>query len=383
MLSTIAVYLAAGLWLALLLAPWQYWRVREHLPAASAAGDIASTGTGAGIAVLIPARNEAAVIARTLAALHAHPQLDDILVVDDRSSDATAAVVRQAARADPRIHLIVGEPLPKGWSGKLWALHQGLAHTWHPTLLLLDADIQLRAGMVHALHRKMQGNGLALISVMATLRMQRFWERLLMPAFIYFFRLLYPFALSNRPRAPVAAAAGGCILVRRDALAAIGGFAAIKDALIDDCTLAAKVKQLGVGGTWLGLSRDVLSLREAPALADSWAMVSRTAFTQLRYSAALLLLCTVGLSLMFVLPVVAPLYLNGPQLLAALAAFAMMSVSYWPLLRYYELPAMLALTLPIAALLFTLMTWHSAIRYWRGTRSAWKGRQYESQTGDW
>jgi hopene-associated glycosyltransferase HpnB len=205
--------------------------------------------------------------------------------------------------------------------------------------------------------------------------MQRFWEKLLLPPFVYFFKLLYPFVLANREGGRVAAAAGGCVLVKTARLRKIGGFAALRDALIDDCTLARLVKRSG-GRTWIGLTHDARAIRPYRTLAEIWNMVARTAFTQLRYSRLLLMLCTMLLSESFLVPVIG--LLATPPATAALAAVALlaMTLSFLPTVRYYRLAPLWVLTLPVAASLYLAMCWTSAIRYWRGERSRWKGRSY-------
>ena len=237
------------------------------------------------ITVLIPARNEAEVIGTTLGSLKTQGNDLAIIVVDDRSTDGTATVAKTLGVQNLR--LLSGEPLPADWSGKLWALEQGFRHVNTPLTLLIDADIELRPGIVGGLRQKLKENHLHFISLMAQLRMASFWERLLMPAFVYFFKMLYPFRLSNSSFTRVAAAAGGCILLETRLIEEIGGFEAIRQELIDDCALARRVKSLGYR-TWMGLTHSVHSLRSYENLAGIWNMVTRTAFCQLRYSAMLL-----------------------------------------------------------------------------------------------
>jgi hopene-associated glycosyltransferase HpnB len=212
-------------------------------------------------------------------------------------------------------------------------------------------------------------------SVMAAPRFGSFWERLLLPAFVYFFKLLYPFQLANGSRTRVAAAAGGCVLIERRVLDGIGGFAALRGALIDDCTLARLAKQAGFA-TWIGLTHAAFSVRASSHLADVWNMVARTAFTQLRYSTLWLLACTGTMALVFAVPVAGLVAAEGPARAAAGIACAALCVTYVPTLRYYGLHWLRALALPAVAALFLAMTWTSALRYWRGTRSAWRGRTY-------
>ena len=367
---------AAGgaLWLGILVLPWQPWRVRERLE--PEAGDVDAASADASLddlTVLIPARDEAAVIGDTLAALGRQGRGLRVILVDDRSGDGTAHQARRGAPDALALEVLRGAPLADGWTGKLWALEQGRRRIGTPLTLLLDADITLRPGMVRALLRKKEESGAALVSVMAALRMRGGWERLLLPAFIFFFRLLYPFHLANRP-GRVAAAAGGCVLVETPALAAIGGFGAIRGALIDDCALARAVKDAGYR-TWVGVSLGAASHRTYPTLGAVWRMVARTAYTQLRYSPALLLLCTLLMVLAFWAPLAG---LGGPlpAKVAAGAGLAAMAGCYLPTVLYYRLAPGWALAMPLIGTLFFAMTWHSALGHWSGRRSAWKGRVY-------
>ena len=365
---------AAGgaLWLCILVLPWQPWRVRERIePAAD--HEAASDGLDA-VTVLIPARDEAAVIGDTLAALGRQGRGLRVVLVDDRSQDGTAAIAREAAPDSLILEVCDGAPLAAGWTGKLWALEQGRRGIETPLTLLLDADIALRPGMIRALLARKESSGAALVSVMAALRMTGGWERLLLPAFIFFFRLLYPFHLANGPGRLVAASAGGCVLVETRVLAAIGGFGAIRGALIDDCALARAVKDAGYR-TWIGSTRGAASHRAYPTLGAVWRMVARTAYTQLRYSPALLLLCTLLMALMFWAPVAG---FAGPRVaqIAAGAGLVAMTVCYLPTVRYYRLAPGWAIAMPLIGTLFLAMTWHSALRHWGGRRSEWKGRVY-------
>lgn len=360
--------IAAALWLTLLAVPWRPWSTRESI-----AADPAARTALDDVSVLIPARDEAECITSTLRALTAQGRLARIVVIDDQSADGTGELAR--ALDLPGLEVISGTTPAPGWSGKLWALEQGLARVETPYTLLLDADIALAPGLLAALKRRLLEQHLALASVMATLHMQTFWERLLLPPFVYFFKLIYPFALANRAGSRVAAAAGGCILLETAALRAIGGFAGLHDAIIDDCTLARRIKARG-GRTWLGLSRDVCAIRPYASLANIWNMVARTAFTQLRYSGVLLGICTLLLVLTFVQPVLALLDGGSAAIVGCVALVAMMA-SYRPTLRYYGLHPLWIVTLPCAACLFLAMTWTSAWRYWSGERSRWKRRSYE------
>ncbi|MFQ5937463.1 MAG: glycosyltransferase [Acidiferrobacterales bacterium] len=362
---------AALIWLAILLLPWGPARVREVLDAhADAPPDTELSD----VTVLIPARNEAASIATTLQALNGQGHGLKIVLVDDESTDATIEVARRTARHELRV--ITGRPLPTGWAGKLWALEQGRAQLDRPLTLLLDADIKLGAGMLVALRNKLQRDGYQFVSVMAALRMRNFWEKLLLPAFVFFFRLLYPFRLSNNPRHPhVAAAAGGCVLLETRLITDIGGFEALRGALIDDCTLARRVKAVGAK-TWIGLTHSARSVRAYEGFSAIWDMVARSAFTQLHYSAAALFACTLILIVAYWLPVAGLLFPSvWAQYIAALALAAMIT-SYLPTLRFYGLAGTWALAMPVIGTLYLAVTWSSALRYWRGQRSHWKGRIY-------
>jgi hopene-associated glycosyltransferase HpnB len=377
-LFTLAV-LALLAWVGVLLAPHQAHRLRERVDADPGAAD----DLGA-VAVLIPARNEAETIGTTLTALAAQGSGLDVIVIDDQSTDDTAKAAAAAAAAAGGgrlpLRVLAGEPLPTGWAGKLWALEQGLAAVDRPFVLLLDADIELAPRMLPTLLRAARQRGASLVSIMAELHCATRWEKLLTPAFVFFFKLLYPFAWSNDPVRRTAAAAGGCMLVRTAALREMGGFATIRTALIDDCTLAAELKRRHPP-IWLGVSRSVRSLRVYADLADFWSMVSRSAFTQLRYSTALLLVTTALLLIVLLGPVaaVAAAPLVDAWALAGIGVLGwlVMSAVYWPVVRFYRLAAVWALTLPFAAALFLAMTWSSAVSYWRGTRASWKNRSYD------
>ncbi len=363
--------IALAAWAAVLLLPWQPHRVRERLEPDGRVEPLDD------VTVLIPARNEAAVITRTLAALERQGQGLEVIVVDDESDDGTRELLARYHGPSLRLRVVNGRLRPPGWSGKLWALQQGLEQVRRPRVLLLDADIELAPGMIAALLAQARREGAGLVSIMATLRCETFAEKLLAPPFVFFFKLLYPFALANAPRSRVAAAAGGCILVTREALRDVGGFAALRAALIDDCSLAALLKRRGYR-TWLGMSRSVLSLR-AYTFVDFWRMVSRTAFTQLRYSPWRLAATVVAMGIVFGAPLAA---LGGAAspLGTAFGAGALiaMAAAYFPMVRFYRLPGWWVATLPLAALLFLGMTLDSARRYWSGVRAEWKGRSYRT-----
>jgi hopene-associated glycosyltransferase HpnB len=361
--------IGAFIWLAIILLPWRPWGTREYMdsPAATPDADLSD------ITVLIPARNEAEVISTTLSSLKTQGRGLPIVMVDDRSTDGTVTVAQTSGIKNLRI--ISGEPLPADWSGKLWALEQGFRHVNTPLVLLIDGDIELQPGIVQGLRRKLKENHLHLVSLMAQMRMVRFWERLLMPAFVYFFKMLYPFRLSNSDFRGVAAAAGGCILLETRLIEEIGGFKAIRNELIDDCALAKRVKSLGYR-TWISLTHSVRSLRSYENLAGIWNMVARTAFCQLRYSAMLLGGTTAIMLTVFWLPVAGLFFPTASAKIISACTLAALILSYLPTLKFYGLSGGWAVALPLIAALYLAMTWSSAIRFWVGAGSPWKGRFY-------
>jgi hopene-associated glycosyltransferase HpnB len=360
---------AALAWVVLLVAPWQPCSTKERLEPDHIEGMLDLSD----ITVIIPARNEAVGIRRTLSALADQGAHLAIVLVDDQSSDETVRFSRSMAAE--RLRIIEGEPLPPGWTGKVWALEQGLRSVTTDLALLLDADIELDRGMIGALKWKLNDAKVDLVSVMAWLRMESFWERLLAPAFIYFFKLLYPFSIGNSPHSRLGVAAGGCVLVRMDALKKAGAMQSIRTAIIDDCALASCIKGSG-GRTWIGLSHSVRSHRPYPSLENFWEMVARTAFTQLRYSVWLLLGTTLVMSGIYVIPWVGLFLTSAAARWFGLIGVSGMMTSYVPTLLYYRRSILWAPMLPVIGSLYLLMTWTSAIRFWRGRRLEWKDRIY-------
>ncbi len=366
------ILIAVLVWVIILLLPWQPWRTCESLNAANCYNDQSLKH----ITVVIPARNEAQVLPTTLTALLSENRGLRVIVVDDNSRDATVSSVNSLE--SDRIRLLKGKSLPPGWTGKLWAQQQGVNQVKTPLTLLLDADIVVDPGTIDSLLTMKRETGARFVSLLAAPHMKTFWERLLMPAFVYFFKMLYPFSLSNSIRSRVAAAAGGCILLETPLIKQIGGLNMLKGAVIDDCTLAKLIKLQG-NPIWTGLSRSVRSQRPYQRLSDIWDMVARTAYTQLIYSVWLLALCTLLLLILFVLPVVGLFLADVSVQGLSIAALAIMLVTYLPCLRYYGCHSGWAITLPFAAVLYLAMTWSSAIRYWRGERTRWKGRVYKNE----
>jgi hopene-associated glycosyltransferase HpnB len=362
-------------WIGFALSPWGLWRNRELLEVTDAADGAESLDE---ITVVIPARNEAEVIQPGLQSVIAQGPDLKIILIDDRSADATMAKARALAHANLRI--IDGAPLPAGWSGKLWALEQGRQQVTTRYTLFLDADIKLALGSIKALKDKMHQQGAPFISLTAAPSMASGWEKLLMPAFIYFFKALYPFHRVNSPHSKMAAAAGGCILVETRILEQIGGFESIKSAVIDDCAFAQRVKLQGFK-IWLGLTHSVESIRGYKKLREIGDMVARSAFAQLHDSLGLLILCTFVLLLLYVLPAFMIASSNGVIRDLSLASFGIMLLTYVPTLRFYRRSWAWALCLPLIAGFFLAMTWTSALRYWRGERTRWKGRVYRRAVG--
>ena len=378
--------LTAWLWLALLRG--MFWRTDVRLPEPSGAdGDGRKWPS---VAVLVPARNEALVLPETLPTLLAQDYPGDltIVVVDDDSDDGTADVARGLGAAAARGNLltvVAGRPLPPGWSGKLWALQTALEAVEHSAcefLLLTDADIAHPPDSVSRLADAAISTGSDLVSLMARLRTETVSDRLLLPAFVYFFAKLYPFRWSNHTGRATAAAAGGCILLRRTALESAGGLAPISDAVIDDCSLAALIKRSG-SRIWLGLSGQVFSVRPYGSIGPVWDMVARTAYTQLRHSPVALAGTVAAMALLYAIPplaTAAALYLiaaggTAVPLGFAAGAWALMAATFAPMLRLYGVSPAMAPALPVAGALYTLFTVASAVRHMRGGAGSWRGRK--------
>ncbi|MEW2163633.1 glycosyltransferase [Streptomyces sp. NPDC007084] len=377
------VWIAVGslaAWLWLLLCQGFFWRTDMRLPARVEPAEWPF------VCVVVPARDEAAVLPASLPSLLAqdYPGRAEVFLVDDGSSDGTGELARELARRHGGLPLTVGSPgePPAGWTGKLWAVRHGigLARAREPEYLLLtDADIAHEPGSLRELVAAARTGGFDLVSLMARLRVESVWERLVVPAFVYFFAQLYPFRRIAVPGSRTAAAAGGCVLLRADAAERARIPDAIRHAVIDDVALAKAVKR-GGGRIWLGLAERVDSVRPYPRLRDLWRMVARSAYAQLRHSPALLAGTVAGLALVYLVPpaaLVAGLATGtGWAALAGALAWSVMTVTYLPMLRYYRQPLWLAPLLPVTAFLYLLMTVDSAVQHYRGRGAAWKGRTY-------
>ncbi|MDE2579589.1 MAG: glycosyltransferase [Hyphomicrobiales bacterium] len=381
MLAQLMAIVALAIWLTMIFARGFFWRMRERdddLAPLSPAAAASITATA-----IVPARDEAETIARCVTSLLQQQcgARFDVVLVDDQSSDGTGALARQAAEAigqAARLTVLrAGDP-PPGWTGKLNAMRAGLAHVEARDgvkpdyILFTDADIAHEPDVLARLLGCAQREGRVLVSLMAKLACDSAAERALVPAFIYFFDMLYPFAWVNDPARSAAAAAGGCMLAQRDALARAGGLEVIRAALIDDCALGAAMKK--VGPVWLGLTQRVKSLRPYPRFSDIRNMVTRSAYAQLRYSPLRLTGATLGMAMTFL---AAPALAFHPDTFVgfpAALAFALMALSFRPILRFYGLSAWRGVALPLVAAIFMGFTLESAWRHWRGQGGAWKGR---------
>ncbi|MGW1028415.1 glycosyltransferase [Streptomyces sp. NPDC002577] len=380
---TALVWTAVGslaAWLWLLLGQGFFWRTDVRLPPREGPREWPAVG------IVVPARDEAAVLPESLPSLLAqdYPGRAEVFLVDDGSSDGTGELARALAERLGGLPLTVsspGEP-PPGWTGKLWAVRHGigLARARAPEYLLLtDADIAHRPDSLRELVAAARTGGFDLVSLMARLRAQSLWERLVVPAFVYFFAQLYPFRRIGRKNSRTAAAAGGCVLLRLDAAERAQVPDSIRHAVIDDVSLAKAVKGSG-GHVWLGLADRVDSVRPYPRLADLWRMISRSAYAQLRHNPLLLLGTVAGLALVYLMPPVALvagiLGDDAAAIAAGGTAWLLMATTYAPMLRHYAQPLWLAPLLPAVASLYLLMTVDSAVQHYRGRGAAWKGRTY-------
>ncbi|MFF9605531.1 glycosyltransferase [Streptomyces sp. NPDC014684] len=367
-------------WCWLLLCQGFFWRTDVRLPPRR------SPGAWPPVCVVVPARDEAAVLPASLPSLLAqdYPGRAEIVLVDDGSTDGTGELARELSGRHGGLPLTVdspGEP-PAGWTGKLWAVRHGigLARARDPEYLLLtDADIAHAPDSLRELVATARTGGFDVVSQMARLRVESLWERLVVPAFVYFFAQLYPFRRIGRRGSRTAAAAGGCVLLRADTAVRAGIPDAIRHAVIDDVALARAVRRAG-GHVWLGLAERVDSVRPYPRLHDLWRMVSRSAYAQLRHSPPLLLGTVAGLALVYLVPpaavVTGAVAGSTATWVAGALAWAVMTGTYLPMLRYYRQPPWLAPLLPFTAFLYLLMTVDSAVQHYRGRGAAWKGRTY-------
>jgi len=375
---SLVAWIPAAIWVFLLLGRGFFWRTDIRLRPAP------PPVTWPAVSLVVPARDEASILPRTIPCLlnqdYAGPA--EVILVDDASTDGTAEVAEAMSGGGNRLDLrvLTGAPRPPGWAGKTWALQQGTEAAADPEFVLFtDADIEHPPDSLSRLVAFAVSTERDLVSLMARLRTVTRWEKLLVPAFVYFFAQLYPFRLVSRRRSRTAAAAGGCLLVRRQALARAGGVEAIAGAVIDDVALGRAVKRSG-GATWLGLTDEVTSVRPYPRLTDLWHMVTRSAYTQLRHSRVALAGAVAGLAAVYLGPfavlIAGAASGHGEVVLAGLVAWLLMTISYLPMVRYYHLTPAWALSLPLAAVIYAAMTVDSGRKHRRGQGAAWKGRTY-------
>jgi hopene-associated glycosyltransferase HpnB len=366
--------IALVVWLYLLLARGAFWRCGERDDSVPAGLTVWPR-----VAAIVPARNEADCIGDSIGSLLRQDYAGRwaVVLVDDDSADSTADIAHAAAQGDDRLRVVRGRGLPAGWTGKLWALKQGIdaaMNVQEPPdyLLLTDADIVHSTDSLSRLVAHAESKRLVLTSLMVKLRCESVAEHANIPAFIFFFQMLYPFRWVNRPQSTVAAAAGGCMLVRADTLRKAGGIEVIRGALIDDCALAKALKVHGP--IWLGLTERVRSIRPYPAFADIRRMVVRSAYAQLRYSPLLLLGTVAGMVLTYLVPPLMAIFGSGAARVIGIGTWALMAIAFQPTLRLYRLSPLWGIALPAIALQYMLFTLDSAYQYVRGRGGAWKGR---------
>jgi hopene-associated glycosyltransferase HpnB len=387
-LATSVATLTAVIWSYLALARGSFWRIKTAKPDTTD-----KTGLSGGVVAVIPARNEADLIGPVITSLLNQSVAMPVILVDDESTDGTADVARCAAekagKADA-LTVIQSKPLPAGWTGKLWAMRQGIeyarARAFNPAwLMLADADVlhapETVANLGVIASDDASHGPYDLVSFMVKLPCESLPEKLLIPAFVYFFFMLYPPAWIRNPRRSTAGAAGGCLLVRAEALERAGGLESIRGAVIDDCSLARLLKQHG-GRLWMGLTDHSQSLRRYRTFSDVEHMVSRTAFSQLKHSSWLLLGTIAGMVITYLAPPLLLLTRTRLAIFMGAAVWAAMTITYSTMVRYYRLNPAWALTLPLAALFYLGATIHSAVKYWNGSGGDWKGRAQDVQERD-
>jgi hopene-associated glycosyltransferase HpnB len=374
-MSDVLAAACAVVWIYLICARGRFWMASVRDSAS-----LPAPHTWPSVVMVIPARNEADVIAGSVESVlqQAYQGTITVIVVDDDSSDGTAAVVKASAAvagADRPVTVVKTHGPPAGWTGKLWALKQGIAaaEVSRPDYLLLtDADIVHAPDTLAWLVAQSSAGGFVLTSLMAKLRCRSLAERSHVPGFVYFFQMLFPFPWVCRPDSATAAAAGGCILIRADALRSVGGIDSIRNALIDDCSLAAKLK--AVGPIWLGLTDRVLSIRPYETFADVKRMIARSAYAQLGYSPLVLAATTAGMALTFLVPPLLAIFASGLAQYLGLAVWLAMAVSFIPMLRFYRLSPLWGVALPVISLLYSFYTLDSAYQHLLRRGGQWKGR---------
>lgn len=372
-------------WLYFMVGHGGFWRGDQRFDKTRSLTSVPPTHWP-GVVVIVPARNEADNIKCTLGSLldQNYPGKFHVILVDDHSEDGTGNIARHLANQHPageQLSVVTADERPPGWLGKVWALYTGLQVADRNEFeakyrYLTDADILHSPGNLREMVAKAESEQLVLVSLMVRLNCRNRWENLLIPAYVYFFQKIYPFRWINDPRVPLGGAAGGCMLVKTEALNQAGGMEAIRGEVIDDCALGQRLKR--IGKIWVGLTDTEHSIRPYERLADIWEMVTRTAFTQLRYSSWLLGLMGIGLLLLYVVPPIItltwPLHGNTPAGVLSILSWVLMTVAFHPTLRLYSLPSTLGVVLPLIALCYLVMTVDSARRHWQQRGGQWKGR---------
>jgi hopene-associated glycosyltransferase HpnB len=370
---TVLAVMALLAWIYLICWHGRFWQAGPVL------ADI-SPSSSPPVVIVVPARNEAPLIRESLRSLLAQDYAGPfrVVLVDDNSTDKTAVLA--GSIGDPRLTIVSGVPRPAGWTGKLWAMQQGVAEAGSVDLILLtDADIVHDPAHLRVLVAQIERHGLDLVSEMVKLACDSLAERVLVPAFVFFFQLLYPFAWVNDSLKATAAAAGGTILLRRRALQRIGGLESVRGELIDDVALAAAVKK--GGRIWLGHASLARSVRPYPAVQDIWRMITRTAYVQLRYSPFLLMATVVAMVVVWLVPPAAALFGHGLARWCGMAAWLMLALSYRPTLRRFRRIGLWAPLLPLVAAFYMVATIGSAVNHALGRGVAWKGRAYPGTAG--
>jgi hopene-associated glycosyltransferase HpnB len=365
------------IWIYLLLGRGMFWRARERDDIGESAQ---SPQTWPSVAAIVPARDEADVIARTIGCLLRQDYAGTfrVILVDDQSADATAEAARAEAQTSgiaERLEIVAGRARPSGWTGKLWAMQQGFERLGPDApdyVLFTDADIAHAADNLRRLVTRAEAGGHVLVSLMAKLHCESIAEKLLIPAFVFFFDMLFPFAWANDPARSSAAAAGGCMLVRREALVAAGGLEGICGAIIDDCALASVMKRQG--GIWLGLTERAISVRPYGGFGEIWRMIARSAYAQLGYSPLVLLGTVLGMIVVYAAAPVLALFATGAARYEGALAWLLMALAFLPMFRFYRISPLWSLALPAIGALYTVFTIDSALQFWRGKGGMWKGR---------
>lgn len=362
------------IWLYLLLGRGFFWLARERDDRDE---DYADPASWPSVVAVVPARNEADVLGRSLGSLlqQTYPGPFRIVLVDDQSTDGTADVARAFGRTE-KLEIVAGAPRPVGWMGKTWAMNQGVAQasrTAAPDYFwFTDADIAHAPDNLRRLVLRAERGRLVLVSLMAKLSSSTLSEHALIPAFVFFFAMLYPFGWVNNPRRKLAAAAGGCMLVRRTALEAAGGIASIRQEIIDDCALGRRLKRQGP--IWLGLTNRAQSIRPYQSMGEIGQMVSRSAYAQLGYSRALLAGAVLGMLIVYAAAPFVALFAWNVAQVAGWVTWMLMAILYQPMLRFYRLSPLWGFALPLIGGVYAIFTLNSALQFWRGRGGMWKGR---------